>query len=438
MKFGKEYEDALVKGEYPAEWVYSAISYRQLKKCIKKVHEELAEIGLDANTLGQLLQTGHDDGAEGPSPKSKQPFQYRFSPDIPAKDASNQSRSQDSSGSGTIQGFRPKLLFAVDKETGQPLDAYLSPDTKEYLHQLALSQRLTDVRVTEIPSTGNGAAVHQEAESTPAKVQTSTSRACMVEVPLSADSAFFQRLRSELFALERVQIEEKQRLLARVKAMGKDLCKSTEPARALSTHKSDLSIWREIFKLYMDSEIFFSTQELDHGARNSKQVQVRLEQFSEELKRRNLESKLRRRDSKIAFDQFLALNVDLFKNIRFQEMEFKAMTKILKKFDKRTSLGISQTFVPSVSSSALSQDISRAICNEVSNELITLVPQTCFLHKIEPVLMEADSDNVDETMAKFLKKYFPEEVKAKHEENIRLAGIDEYGEEFYSDKCTIM
>lgn len=41
----------------------------------------------------------------------------------------------------------------------------------------------------------------------------------------------------------------------------------------------------------------------------------------------------------------------------------------------------------------------------------------------KPVVMQADSDNIDETMAQFLKKYFPEDVKAKHEENIRLAGI---------------
>ena len=111
--------------------------------------------------------------------------------------------------------------------------------------------------------------------------------------------------------------------------------------------------------------------------------------------------------------------------------------------------------------SVLSQDIANSICNEVSNELITLVPQVsdylcpvcmglawrpvrlscnhifCIRCLIvmqrnndehcpmcrEPVVMQADSDNIDETMAKFLKKYLPEDVKAKHEENIRLAGI---------------
>ena len=44
----------------------------------------------------------------------------------------------------------------------------------------------------------------------------------------------------------------------------------------------------------------------------------------------------------------------------------------------------------------------------------------------DPVVMQADSDNIDETMAKFLKKYFPDEVRAKHEENVRSAGIGQF------------
>lgn len=47
--------------------------------------------------------------------------------------------------------FRPKLLIAADKQTGEPIAASLSPETKDYLHKLALTQRMTDVRVTELP-----------------------------------------------------------------------------------------------------------------------------------------------------------------------------------------------------------------------------------------------------------------------------------------------
>ena len=329
MKFGKEYEETLAKGGFPAEWVYSAISYRQLKKCIKKVREELLELGLDADTLGQLLQAFNDEEDQGARRNSGQPFEYRFSSESQSKGSSTRSFGQGSGSPEIFQGFRPKLLFAVDEETGEPVDAFLSPDTKQYLHHLAVTQQLTDVRITEL-SSSNSSIKDAYPSSQDGEVRGTIPRTRMIEVPLTSDGVFFKRLRAELSGLEQMQAEEKEKLSAKVKGMGKLLCKSTEPARALSTHKSDLSVWREIFKLYMDYEIFFSTQELDHGARRSNQVHNRLEEFFDQLKKRNLEAKLKRKDSKTALNQFLALNVDLFKNLRFQEIEYKAMTKILK------------------------------------------------------------------------------------------------------------
>lgn len=51
--------------------------------------------------------------------------------------------------------------------------------------------------------------------------------------------------------------------------------------------------------------------------------------------------------------------------------------------------------------------------------------------------MEADSDNLDDSMARFLKKYFPEEVKRKQKDNERAAGRDAYGDA-YDEKCVVM
>lgn len=65
MKFAHEYETALISEGFPTHWVQSAIAYRQLKKCIKKVELELSEIGLDPSTLRQLWQSinhSHNDG----------------------------------------------------------------------------------------------------------------------------------------------------------------------------------------------------------------------------------------------------------------------------------------------------------------------------------------------------------------------------------------
>lgn len=72
MKFAHEYETALKQEGYPDRWVQSAISYRQLKKCIKKVEMELSCIGLDPETLGQLWQSLKTSNISGA------PFQYKL------------------------------------------------------------------------------------------------------------------------------------------------------------------------------------------------------------------------------------------------------------------------------------------------------------------------------------------------------------------------
>ena len=41
--------------DFPDEWVKRAIPYGQLKKCLKKVQNELQELGLDPETLRALL-----------------------------------------------------------------------------------------------------------------------------------------------------------------------------------------------------------------------------------------------------------------------------------------------------------------------------------------------------------------------------------------------
>lgn len=61
MKFGHEFAASLQKGEYPQEWVDSAVSYRRLKKCIKKVKKELDSFGLSEEMLNDLWQNPSSD-----------------------------------------------------------------------------------------------------------------------------------------------------------------------------------------------------------------------------------------------------------------------------------------------------------------------------------------------------------------------------------------
>jgi E3 ubiquitin-protein ligase BAH len=53
------------------------------------------------------------------------------------------------------------------------------------------------------------------------------------------------------------------------------------------------------------------------------------------------------------------------------------------------------------------------------------------------IFAETFADNLDHELSVFLKKWFPDEVKAKQKYNELMAGIDQYGE-VYAKKCVVM
>jgi hypothetical protein len=99
---------------------------------------------------------------------------------------------------------------------------------------------------------------------------------------------------------------------------------STDPA-TISTSlfmrtpslKSDLSAWREIFQLYVESEIFESLSERTHGERSVEDAEARLKAFSDRVASRGLGDRrtLKAKDSRVALDSFLRLNI-LLLNIK--------------------------------------------------------------------------------------------------------------------------
>jgi hypothetical protein len=48
------------------------------------------------------------------------------------------------------------------------------------------------------------------------------------------------------------------------------------------------------------------------------------------------------------------------------------------------------------------------------------------------------TDNLDHDLAAFLKKWFPDEVKTKQRYNELMAGVDQYGEVYATQKCVVM
>ncbi|KAI9670110.1 MAG: hypothetical protein M1829_004838 [Trizodia sp. TS-e1964] len=436
MKFAHEFQAVLKAENFPVDWVDSAISYGQLKKCIKRVKQELAQLGLQPHILNHLLVT-----VEG-----EKVFRYSFA--------------------GNVQTVCPKLVFLVGKD-GIPIHAQLSSETKLYLQTLAAT----------LQSLKRGGSISSESDIDRLELVESSDTASqlvdldptnedeeeleMVEIPLTADSEFFLILRNEISNLETLQTKEEAMMQKSITELGRDISKAASPSRNLAqtVSKTDLYRWRQIFDLYIQAGIFFSSNELDHGQRDSATALKQLQWFSNQTESLGIRKCFKMKESLIALDKFLRLNMTLVQNMKFQEINQTAMQKILKKFDKYTALGARTAFPTLIAGQPfLANKMSKAICFKVSNELLSVIPQladylcpVCFdisylpirlscQHVFcirEAVVMEADSGNIDHALANFLKKYFPAEVKAKQKDNLRLAGIDAYGESFDS-KCDVM
>lgn len=65
MKFAHSYVSTLENEGFPSQWVRSAISYRQLKKCIKRVQSELLSLGLSPDVLNRFWLTEDGSLADG-------------------------------------------------------------------------------------------------------------------------------------------------------------------------------------------------------------------------------------------------------------------------------------------------------------------------------------------------------------------------------------
>lgn len=242
---------------------------------------------------------------------------------------------------GDATTFQPKLIFVVDVRDGSPIDASLSPETRAYLQNLAGKQRdnkLSRSRSSDGESTTSNGTGITEGENPyvtelvmgsfgpeATKGHPETSR--RVEVPLRSDSEFFRLLNLELSELNALQLREQAQLLAEISCLGEDISKVARPSQVLK--RTDLYVWREIFSIYTDCKIFFSTDERDRFHRNSATAQKQLQAFSSKIHELGLLKTLRK-ESRVALDCFLRINLTLLRNLKFQELNGTAMTKILK------------------------------------------------------------------------------------------------------------
>lgn len=283
----------------------------------------------------------------------------------------------------------------MDPQDGSPVDARLSADTKAFLQEVArckeeeeldtvdskLGRDFANIPIRARPLESNIATGHRHPADNGVQE---------IEVPLASDAEFFQILKKELSSLEELQEVEQKRLTQQIARTGQDVA-------GLANHSTDRSkvelyAWRRIFRLYLDSEIFFSTSEQDTGARDSASAQKNLQKFTVALGQLQKEAKLRRKGLQ-TLDNFMQINFELLRNIKFQDINRMALTKILKKFDKRTALH-AQLVWPQFMAEApfLASDMAKAVCYTVSQDLLAVIPQLddylcpiCFSVSFKPI-----------------------------------------------------
>ncbi|ORX97288.1 RING-14 protein-like protein [Clohesyomyces aquaticus] len=476
MKFGHVLKERLKNEGFPPEWVDSAISYSQLKKCIHRLTDELAQVGLDPATLGKLLRHVEDYNAATAGDNEERPFEYILSGDPPPE-------SQDQGDTGTSRTprkqFHPKLVFKVNEATGALHSAKLDEETKSKLHMLALETGLSTLRVfddqdsSSITSGDSATTVNGPYAAADVEKPAGKPTYRRVEVPLTSDTEFFSTLSSQLSGLEKLQEREQERLHGQIEELGKQIAKLTDPGR--KSNKKLVGVWRQIFQLYVESGIFFGTTEVDHTAHDAEKAAEKFQTFADTLVEKGLVTQFKKPENLEALNTFLRINREILQGLRFGEINRTAMMKILKKFDKKTALGVKATVPKQIQYPEFSEHLAKAVCAEVNNQILSHVPQlddyTCPMcmdiewrpvklrcghvfcirclivmqtreqHRCplcrEKTVVDANSDNLDLELADFLKKWFPDEVKAKQKYNELMAGVDQYGE-VYKEKCTVM
>ena len=447
MKYGREYSQALANADFPKTWISAAVSYRELKKCIKRVQRELSALGLDVETLQHLTSAFEIPRAE--SGGAQHPESARFS---------------------------PELWVAVDRQTGQFRDAGLTEETRDFLLQRRASVHTVSTADDEsvIEDVSAGAAASNVI---PELTEENT---IWRQVPLSTVTEFFNALDPKLARQEELQKAESKRLNFEIVRLGHDIETLTEPIenkRHKFKSKDDVELWRKLFELYTESTVFFSSHEQDHGVRTFELAKKQLQTFSDLLVKQGIVQGFKSPRSRFAFDNFVQINLDILRVMRFQEINAMAVRKILKKFDKRTALHAATAYQASITSDTFAKSIARDMCAELSSKVVSVVPQMddyicpiccelawrpvrlgccrgvfCIRCVIklqrdkeqrcpmcrQPTIMHADSSCIDPDTAAYLMRYFPEEVKARQKANERAAGVDKYGEHFYRNTCVFM
>lgn len=282
----------------------------------------------------------------------------------------------------------------IDPNDGSPTDAFLAPETRKYLQSLLEKDHVSidDDAATSLADTSLADSDSVSSDGDTNSVEEATDVLREVEIPLYSDIEFFDILQEELSSLHSLQQKEQTDLNNQVGFLRQDIIKAT--SSSLGRYRSAFYAWREIFRVYMDAEVFISTGEVDSGERTSTKAHQQLERFQTALSQENHTKKLNK-ESRAALRSFTQINLALLQNMKFQEINRVALRKILKKFDKRTALQAQDVFP--LFEPLVAQNIARMVCQTICQEVLSVVPQLsdylcpiCFNIAFKPVRLRCN------------------------------------------------
>jgi E3 ubiquitin-protein ligase BAH len=367
MKFAKQLEKSFNEQDIPDDWLAAAIQYKALKKCISKVVGELNFLGLEKKDLKLLFEdsnsdkvveiTEHDTNASNP---------------LIAEYSLSKTKGQDHiipilKINLDNQNFSDEHLQELRAQLKAKLETYISDDDHNKDQVLEIKTNGDEMIISPTSSR----------EGTPLP-QPETNK--QVYIMLNSDTKFFQMLNEELDNLDNLRMKEEKKLISEVQDVSQEISKLSLSKRSMLSKQGDLYNWRKLFRIYLDSEVYFKYNETSSSKseKNAQQIEKNLTQFIDNVNKSGILSNFKSKKSVVAFNDFVALNYHLLKILQFQYMNSEAFRKILKKFDKQTNLGIKYTFPKLISTDHIfitGTSIAQSICCIMQNSIVTLVPQ---------------------------------------------------------------
>ncbi|KAK6464534.1 SPX domain-containing protein [Scheffersomyces coipomensis] len=288
--------------------------------------------------------------------------------------------------------------------------------------------------------------------------QPESSKKSEIFITLNSDSKFFKMLNDELELLDKLRIKEEEKIITEVQKISELIATLSDPSKRNNTN--ELYNWRELFRIYLDSEVYFKYNEasIKSSERSSLQIKKNLDSFLVNVEKSGILTKFTKKNSLQVFNEFLTMNYHLLKILQFQSLNSLALKKILKKFDKQTALGVSYKLPNLITNDHIfmnGKSIAQTICFIIQNKIITLIPQlddytcpicmsiaykpikldcghlfcvrclvklkqqkkvNCPICRYENAILLADSMNLDLGLEKMMRVYFPVEVKEKLKE----------------------